>query len=550
MEAGLYLARIRTQALRIPAADVSLPLVLLLVSLIGYQAARKVVFHMAQASEAQGFALVVLCCVAALPFIGIRYAAIPRLLRAIVRGIGVVVLVQVLFDAFGPVPPAPNILFGGGGEHALFFRYGAMLAVASGIASLWRPIFLLPLFYYYVAFRLLIGPAAGIPVVDTDYLSMLDAGAFAVIGGTVAICATSAWTATKLPWLRTLIPEADADRLRERTSGLVWAAVVGAHLGNYFCSGMAKLYAGGDAPWTWLLNNPTQTAIVIGLERGDNPLATFPTLLQFSWDAISDFALAFNFFVLGAQLLSPLAILRVRWLLIFTLLFDLFHIGVYMTLGALFHFWIAVNVIIYSSAWRLRDSDVTPMMKAVCVLTVLFGHYVFYTNWLGWLDGAKLASPNFVAVTRDGREVPVPSVYFGIYSYTIAQGGMYIPDNHFSFRIGGNNLNRADWADARECGPQILPQQDTGVTLAAVEDLVRDTHRFMQRYPAIKNDNLYYLYPHHMQPNPFVFRDFNRLNIDDIVGYKYVVESVCLTLRDGALARDVKKRQEYRYDVR
>jgi hypothetical protein len=50
--------------------------------------------------------------------------------------------------------------------------------------------------------------------------------------------------------------------------------------------------------------------------------------LQFSWDTISEFGLAFNFFVLGAQLLSPLAILRVRWLLFFTLIFDVFHIGV------------------------------------------------------------------------------------------------------------------------------------------------------------------------------------------------------------------------------
>jgi hypothetical protein len=72
----------------------------------------------------------------------------------------------------------------------------------------------------------------------------------------------------------------------------------------------------------------------------------------------------------------------------------------------------------------------------------------------------------------------------------------------------------------------------------------------MTRYPAIKNQNLYYLYPHHMQPNPWVFTEFNNLRMEDIVGYKYVVDSVCLTLRDGALVRDVKKRAEFRFDVR
>jgi len=83
-----------------------------------------------------------------------------------------------------------------------------------------------------------------------------------------------------------------------------------------------------------------------------------------------------------------------------------------------------------------------------------------------------------------------------------------------------------------------------------MERLVRNTHEFMVRHPSIKNDNLYYFYPHHMQPNPWMFREFNRLRIEDIVGYKYVVESVCLSLKDGQLQRDVRKRDEFTYDVR
>ncbi|MBL6455004.1 hypothetical protein JMJ55_06690 [Belnapia sp. T6] len=546
----MYSSRLRPQALRIPSVAVSLPFVLLLLSLLGYGAARKITFFAAR-SEPHAFALVVFCVVAALPFIGIRYADIPKLLRAIVRGIGVVIFAQVLFDSFAPVPPAPNIIFGAANEHTLFFRYGAMIGVAAGIASLWRPIFLIPLTIYYIAFRLMIGPlVAGIWVSDTDYASMTDTGLFATFGGIVAVLVTSDWTLARLPWLRSMMSDMPAAVLRQKATGLVWAMVVGAHLGNYFCSGVAKLLAGGPAPWTWLLQNPTQTAIVIGTERGDNPLMMFPGLLQFSWDAISEFGLAFNFFVLGAQLLCPLAILRVRWLLIFTMLFDVFHIGVYFTLGALFHFWIAVNLIIYTSAWRLKDEQITSMMKLVCVLTVMFGNTLFYTNWLGWLDGAKLASPQFYALTKDGREVWVPQVYYGIYSYTIAQAATYVPDGHFNFRIGGNNLNPDDWRDATSCGPRTAESQTTGATLQNMADLVHNTHAFMVRHPYIKNDNLYYLYPHHMQPNPWAFREFNRLSIDDIVGYKYVVESVCLTLRDGQLVRDVKKRDEFTFDVR
>ena len=33
-------------------------------------------------------------------------------------------------------------------------------------------------------------------------------------------------------------------------------------------------------------------------------------------------------------------------------------------------------------------------------------------------------------------------------------------------------------------------------------------------------------------------------------GYKYVVESVCLDLRDGSLVRDVKKRDHFNFEIR
>ena len=549
MEGNVYSTKLSTQALRAPSSKVSLPFVLLLISLCGYAAAKKVTFFMAHQSETHGFVLTVFCVLAAIPFIGVRYTDFPWLLRAVVRGIGIVVLAQVLFDAFGPIPPAPNVIFGEANAHALFFRWTALIGVLAGVAAMWRPVFLLPLFYYYITWRLLIGPRTGIWVTETDYLAMLDGGAFGVIGGIVAVTVTSDWVLKRAAWLRGLMQDIPPAVLRQKVCALVWAIIVGAHLGNYFWSGVAKLLAGWPEPWTWPLANPTQNAILFGLDRGDNPLATFPTLLQFSWDTIRDYGIAFNFFVLVAQLLSPFAILRRRWLLGFTLLFDVFHIGVYMTLGALFHFWIAVNLIIYSSVWRAEERDITPVMKVVCILAALFGPTVFYTNWLGWLDVAKLVSPQFYAVTQDGREIWMTPVYFGIYSYTIAQGATYTPPDHFASQIP-RDKHLEGWHDAISCGPRTVPEQTRGSTLGAIERLVRETHQFMQRHPAIKNNNLYYFYPHHMQPNPWVFTEFNRLRLEEIVGYKYVVDSVCLTLEDGRLRRDVRKRDEFYFDVR
>jgi hypothetical protein len=40
------------------------------------------------------------------------------------------------------------------------------------------------------------------------------------------------------------------------------------------------------------------------------------------------------------------------------------------------------------------------------------------------------------------------------------------------------------------------------------------------------------------------------LSMNDIVGYHYVVDSVCLGLEDGKLTRDVRKTTDYTVDVR
>ena len=177
------------------------------------------------------------------------------------------------------------------------------------------------------------------------------------------------------------------------------------------------------------------------------------------------------------------------------------------------------------------------------------GHYFFYTSHLGWLDGAKLSSPSITAETADGRIVPVPQVYFGLLSYSIAQTAMYIPGDNFPMRLGGNTYNREEWADAQSCGPKVVHERNRGVTLEAIGDWIRETDAAMRQHPLVKEANLYYAYPHHMMANPFMFRDFNRLSMADIVRYHYVVDSVCLKLQNGALVRDVRKHSDYVVNV-
>ena len=509
------------------------PCGVLLLALLVYVPARAALLSIAVGSGNACLALDVATFAVALALTFVRHADIPGPIRLLARGIGVVVLVQLAFDA-------GSLILGSAGAATSFFQFGTPLGLLAGVLALWRPAFLLPLFVHYIAFRHQIGVATGIEISETDYLSMLDIGTFLTIGALLAVLITR----------RPIQAWGPPHELRRAACSLIWACAIGAHLGNYFISAWTKIRTGGADPLFWLMHNPTQTSILIGLERGDNPLAAWPAAVQLSWDAIVGGSVVVNAFVLGSQLASPFAVVTRRCLMAFVLLFDLFHIGVYFTLGALFFFWIAVNTLIYASARRMRDDEWTWSMRIVALLAVGLGHFAFYTSHLGWLDGAKLASPGFVAEAKDGTLVPIPSSYFGIASYSIAQTIMFVPDDFFPFRIGGNTYNVRDWQDSQACGAAMVHHQDTGVTLEAVTDLVRQTDAAMRRRPYLKDLNLYYLYPHHMVPNPFMFGAFNRLRIEDIARYHYVVESVCLGLREGRLTRDVRKRYDHVIDVR
>lgn len=516
------------------------PYSFLALALLIYVAARTALLSNASSSGAGCLALDAAVFVVAAALTSIRHQEIPAPVRLLLRGIGAVVLIQLAFDA-------GNMILGSAGAESGFFQVGTALALLSGTLALWRPAFVLPLFFHYVAFRHQIGVVTGIEISETDYLSMLDIGTFLTIGALVAVVGTRD---TIWPLLARSTGVSSRLDLRRAVCSLIWACAVGAHLGNYFVSAWTKIRAGGADPLFWLLHNPTQTSILIGLERGDNPLATWPAAVQLSWDAIVGGSIVVNAIVLGSQIASPLAVVSRRWLMAFVLLFDLFHVGVYFTLGALFFFWIAVNTLIYFSTRRMRDDEFTWPMRIVAILAVAVGHFGFYTSHLGWLDGAKLASPNFVAETEDGSLAAIPASYFGIAAYSIAQTVMFVPDDFFPFRIGGNTYNVRDWHDSQACGPAMVQHQETGVSLQAVTDLVRQTDAVMRRHPLVKAFNLYYLYPHHMVPNPFMFGSFNNLRIEDIVRYHYVVESVCLNLRDGRLVRDVRKRFDHAIDVR
>jgi hypothetical protein len=465
------------------------------------------------------------------------YEQFPRFISIFLRFIGGALFIQMAFDAVNFSPATPNI-FLLASDPVLGLEVAASLVV--GVCCILRPSFLLAVIAYYIMFRISIEARTGLDVVPTDYEGMAETCLYGTVAALLVASPLGSWIIGLVEGSRKHLPLEKSVEIRSVAYSIIWAAMVGAHMRNYFYSGLAKLYAGESEPLSWLLHNATQTSILIGLERGDGPLSHAPGVLQGIWDTFSAAGPFINAVILGAQLFAPLAAFNKRILLALTIFYDIFHIGVYFTLGALFFFWILVNVLVFASAKHLPGKRLTMPMTVAMLLTIFFGGRFFYTNHLGWLDGAKLASTHFYAKTRDGRSVLIPGPFFGLYSYSIAQGRLFIPAGSFPLREGGNTRTLADWADAKTCGP-IVTTADSTTKLSSVQHIVNTTDMFARAHPWFKSWNAYYYYPSHMVANPFDFAEFNKLSMNDIVGYTYRVDSVCLALKGGHLQRNVVK---------
>ena len=470
-----------------------------------------------------------------------RYAEIWRPLHILMRGAGAVIFAQICFDAFDPGAMTSNVIMGTDPLARLIVGF----ALLCGGLAISRPAFLLPMGLAYIQFRFGVPKLFGMGATSLDFLTLNDVatfGAMSLIG----------WRTVErhvglVPWpvLREVVECPSSYGIFQR---LIWGVCVGAHLGNYFHSGLAKLMVGLPNPFFWIVENPTAQSIAIGLHRFNAPLAAWPELLQSYHDLLSNFVIPFNIAVFFIQLLAPLAIVKRRLLIVVTLFFDAMHIGIYFSLGAFFFFWVALNVVILLSLKAMKDADLTPALKITVVLTAVFGHFTFSTAQLGWMDGKKLVRELFYANTEDGRRVLVPPATFGLFSYQIAHGDLYVPEGHFRMRMGGN-ATRADWSDVSTCGPQTVTNQVYVKSVDSIRDMVIATDTYFRHHPWVRDFQLYYVYPHHTPSNPVFFADYAATPLEKIRSYTYVVESACIGVSDGKLDNQVKVRSEYTFDV-
>ncbi len=427
-----------------------------------------------------------------------------------------------------------------------FHAHARWLAVALALTGLWRPAGLFAAVMLVWMLRELQTGLTGFYFSTLDIRNVVEVIAFWSIGFALIGAARG------LPRVREALALDDA--ILARAALMLFAAGIGAHLANYFWSGLAKLALDGG-PLSWLLGNRLYDGIPAALEKGTMPLAAWPWAVQSVHAVLRGLAVPINLVSFAVQVFAIAAPIRRRWLLLATIVFDLFHLLVWGTLGLLFWKWIALNLIIVAALSGIDEQQWTKTARATCIVFVVAGMAVFRTATLAWYETPGFASPYFVATTDDGRQFRVPSVYFLSSSYQVSQGRLWWPGGvgHFDPSIWGSVLH---WRDAQAGRTCTAPRREAPAPPAwgppsALAAFVRAHHR--QILPRLDQEGrlAYYGMPHHHMPAPLVPDPFYAVDKRKIASYMFVVDSACLSLDHGRLRRRVIARSVLPlYDVR
>lgn len=487
------------------------------------------------------YAPVVVALIAALAFANTRYQDFTSLLKACTRASAVGLLVLLVIEA--PDYSLANA------DAKLAFDYVGLVypaALALAIASVFRPSFIVPVVIYVISTRELVYPISGLPMSFLDIRYMVDMALYLAIFGIAVV---------KIgprihPWLAS-----------EKRQFEIVGVAMGLHLANYFWSGIAKL-AAGPTPWYWIFENHTYNQIPYTIESGILPIGHMPWLSQFAYDVFGIANVPLNGIIVLVQLFAVVCVLKVSWLKITSVLFDMLHIGIFVLGGLFFWPWIWNNLTIWWAA-RSQKQGLTLNTKVACISAIALGFPFLNMNsaaWLAWFDVADARQIYFEAVTRNGETVKVPSAFFVSHSYSVSHG--YMGHQALEGQYDGTQLASTDSVERNELSgacaspsrfaheqPFETPEKTAERKAALGRFLSFHHHKMMDREASVGRGS-WYFHAHHHPSNPFLYEGFNSLSLKDVVGYNLVMESGCFSLKEGKVQKKVLARATEFYDVR
>lgn len=480
----------------------------------------------------------ILFYLASLASLGLAYLSktpTERSFRLLSLGVGVILALAAAPVLLGY--PVVNAEFGGLAQR--LFTIGPLVVIACAVLAYWRPVTLIACGFFPLAERASVKWVSGLPIGTLDIYPVYEVALFL---GTSAAVLTIA---------RMLIPQATDEC---RFLSLAWIFALGIHFGNYFHSGIAKLAI--DGPWlAWVFENQTNdTALLAAWYNGRWLFSHNPELTVQIAEYLGAMNTPINWFVLLIQIAAPIAILRLGWIKIQSILYDIMHIGIFLIVGILFWKWIFLNLAFLGSAMRFPRDRFDKGMMAVGALAVIFGITVAQTAQLAWYNTPALSSRLVFANTDEGKRYRVPISYFLNQSYSVSHARFTVTDTQqFPTSPMGNARSHAIFKAALACDFSDLAERRNyrvsraqSRDQAATEDFIRAHHAFFVNLSDDGRFN-YVMFPFHHFSNPADYEDFFALDKRRITSYTLVARSHCLSVQDGQLSSAVK--HETRYDI-
>jgi hypothetical protein len=334
---------------------------------------------------------------------------------------------------------------------------------------------------------------------------------------------------------------------------LLFLVAIAVHLANYFWSFLAKVQL-DHSPMLWLTQNNPTAIFLTALDDDHIVFSGYPGVVEWTYWIVDRTHHLTNAFILVVQAAAALALFFPKRIFVALLIaFDLMHFAIIIIAGANFWPWIILNLIIAFVV--TRDEMIRPIpIKLIATFFILISPRFVYVTQLGWLDSSVNNKLSFEAVDKTGNRHVVPTNFFTFYSYSLAHMDYGLPDPSIGFEVGSPNggvatldmLNAAIGCDVKALArrPEMLPFQPAPFTR-----FVRNYHELaLSIYDAIGTFP-YDFYPHHFYVPISIGQDFRSLNKHDVIAYIYKQESVCLSLRDGRLYRNLIASSDYRIDV-
>jgi hypothetical protein len=313
-------------------------------------------------------------------------------------------------------------------------------------------------------------------------------------------------------------------------------------------------------PFEWLLQNDVSKLLVVGIEKGIAPLAGVPSLAQIAHDTLSSGSLFFNGFVLATQLLAVICAVRLLWLRLAAICYDLLHVGIYVFGGILFWPWIWINGAVLWALYGENDRTVGVGPKLCIVVCILacglprFGQ----ASWLAWYDVADTRFTSVEAQARGSNDwTPVPLSFFGAHAYSVSHGHLDRGERagHFADRVPGITYDSKKRGVDGRCSEPPAPtrpetEQAQAERISRFEAFMRARHEAVLADAAWLGRYSYYFRLHHHPSNPVLYHDFHALAPNDIVRYRLMTRSVCLALSNGNISRRVLKEDVHVVEIR